>query len=174
MIKMEIPKDKFILDACCGPRMFWFNKQHPNTVFMDIRTMEKGTIVSRPNRCVEPDLIADFKNMPFEDKTFKLVVFDPPHIFFGEKSYMAKTYGRLEKETWKDEIKKGFDECWRVLDDWGTLIFKWNEWDIKKKEVLEVIGKEPLFGHPPLSKTKTHWMCFLKIPKELKEHKEVA
>jgi hypothetical protein len=23
-------KGKFILDACCGPKLFWFNKNHPN------------------------------------------------------------------------------------------------------------------------------------------------
>ena len=26
---------KQILDACCGSRMFWFDKEHPATVFMD-------------------------------------------------------------------------------------------------------------------------------------------
>lgn len=24
--------NKFILDACCGGKMFWFNKNHPNTM----------------------------------------------------------------------------------------------------------------------------------------------
>lgn len=28
-------REKFILDACCGSRMFWFNKAHPNAVYMD-------------------------------------------------------------------------------------------------------------------------------------------
>ena len=26
--------DKPILDACCGSRMFWFNKENPNVVFL--------------------------------------------------------------------------------------------------------------------------------------------
>ncbi len=76
---------------------------------------------------------------------------------------MIKEYGCLNKETWKEDIKKGFEECWRVLDDYGILVFKWNESSIKKKEVLEVIEREPLFGHPNLSKTKTHWFVFMKI-----------
>jgi len=29
---------KFILDACCGGKMFWFNKEHPNVMFADNRT----------------------------------------------------------------------------------------------------------------------------------------
>lgn len=26
-----------ILDACCGSRMFWFDKNNPNVLFMDKR-----------------------------------------------------------------------------------------------------------------------------------------
>ena len=26
---------KAILDACCGSRMFWFDRRHPDVVFMD-------------------------------------------------------------------------------------------------------------------------------------------
>ena len=28
---------KAILDACCGSRMFWFDRRHPDVVFMDRR-----------------------------------------------------------------------------------------------------------------------------------------
>lgn len=28
---------KIILDACCGSRMFWFDKENPWTLFADIR-----------------------------------------------------------------------------------------------------------------------------------------
>ena len=28
---------KIILDACCGSRMFWFDKENPLTLFADIR-----------------------------------------------------------------------------------------------------------------------------------------
>lgn len=30
-------KHKLILDACCGSRMFWFDKNRADTVYMDIR-----------------------------------------------------------------------------------------------------------------------------------------
>ena len=33
-------------------------------------------------------------------------------------------------------------------------------------EILETIGKTPLFGHPNGSKIPTHWFCFMKIPSE--------
>lgn len=158
--------EKFILDACCGPRCFWFQKHQENTIFIDNREEKKGFIDNRENRFVKPDMIMDFRKMSFPDKSFKLIVFDPPHIISkGRNCRMTKIYGNLNKETWREDIKKGFDECWRVLDDYGTLIFKWSECNIKRKDILEVIGKTPLFGHPNGSKIPTHWFCFIKIPK---------
>ena len=162
---MEKTKNKFILDACCGGKMFWYNKNHPNTIYMDNRTEKKGHSSFRKNHEINPDIVADFKNIPFKDNTFKLVVFDPPHLFLGKNAEFTKRYGRLTKDTWKDEIKKGFDECWRVLDNYGVLVFKWNQFDIKKSEVLNVIEREPLFGHVTDRSKNTSWFCFMKFPK---------
>lgn len=159
-------KKKLILDACCGPKHFWFNKNHPYVIYMDIRKRKKGFFKYRKNVEINPDIVADFRHIPFPDKTFKLVVFDPPHLLGKSKINIAKEYGFLNKKTWKKDIKQGFDECWRVLDDYGVLIFKWSETSIKRKEILEVIGKEPLFGHTIRSRVKTHWFCFMKIPEE--------
>ncbi len=158
-------KDKFILDACCGPRFMWFNKKHPNTIYVDIRKEEKGFVKERPNCCVDPDVIADFRNLPFKDKQFKHVVWDPPHLLkLMETSIMRKKFGVLNSETWQADLKKGFNECWRVLDDYGTLIFKWNEGNIPTKKVLSLFPVEPLYGHPTAKSGKTKWMTFMKIP----------
>ena len=163
--KLKMDKNKKILDACCGSRMFWFDKKQPNTIFIDNREYNKGFIDNRKNRELHPDIIMDFRKLEFQDSQFKLVVMDPPHLIGKpDGCRMTKTYGALNKDTWRDDIKKGFDECWRVLDDYGVLIFKWNEASIKKKEVLEVIGRQPLFGHTNGSKIPTHWFCFMKIP----------
>jgi len=162
-------KDKVILDACCGGRMFWFNKHHPNTLYIDNRIRKKGHDSNRPNHCIIPDEVMDFKKLKFDDKSFKLVVFDPPHLIGKPDSCrMIKQYGCLIAETWQDDLRRGFRECWRVLEDYGILIFKWNESSIKKKDVLKLFDVEPLFGHPTLSKIPTHWFCFMKIPKEAK------
>jgi hypothetical protein len=121
---------KIILDACCGSRMFWFDKKQNNTLFCDIRSYDKGFIDNRFNRELHPDMIMDFREMDFPDKSFKLVVFDPPHLIGKpDGCRMTKTYGSLNKETWQSDIKKGFDECWRVLEDYGVLIFKWSNCD---------------------------------------------
>ena len=69
---------KQILDACCGSRMFWFDKEHPAAVFMDNRNFGK-TLCDGRRFEVRPDLIADFREIPFPDESFHLVVFDPPH-----------------------------------------------------------------------------------------------
>ncbi len=149
---------KKILDVCCGSKMFWFDKQNPNTIFMDNRTLEDVLCDGRKLE-IKPDIMGDFRNIPFSDNSFYLVVFDPPHLLkIGENSYMAKKYGRLT-ENWKQDIKQGFKECMRVLKPNGTLIFKWNEQQIKLKEILEIIDYKPLFGN---RRDKTHWLVFFK------------
>lgn len=149
---------KQILDVCCGSRMFWFNKKNPNTIYMDNRQLE-DTLCDGRKLEIKPDVMADFRNIPFKDNSFYLVVFDPPHLKqVGESSYMAKKYGKLTKE-WPTDIKKGFNECMRVLKPNGTLIFKWNEQQIKLKEILDNIDFKPLFGN---RRDKTHWLVFMK------------
>lgn len=54
--------EKPILDACCGGRMFWFNKQNKSAVFMDIRT-ETHELSNGTTLVVDPDVIADFRQM---------------------------------------------------------------------------------------------------------------
>lgn len=153
---------KPILDACCGSKMFWFDKENPNVLFQDIRS-EEHILCDGRRLEVKPDVIADFRDMPYEDESFKLVVFDPPHLDnANETSYMAKKYGTLRGQAWKDDLKKGFDECMRVLEPNGILIFKWNEERITVKRILEIFGKQPLFGHKSGKASKTHWMCFMK------------
>lgn len=69
--------DKLILDACCGSRMFWFDRTNPDVLFMDIRT-EQHTLSDGRDLQIKPDIEADFRDMPFADNTFHQVVFDPP------------------------------------------------------------------------------------------------
>ena len=148
-----------ILDACCGSRMFYFDKTNPNVTFMDIREL-KDTLCDGRKLEIKPDIIGDFRNMPFENNIFDLIVFDPPHLIkAGKNSWLAKKYGKLDKVSWQDDLSKGFNECMRVLRTNGTMIFKWNEEQIKLKEVLSCFSKKPLFGN---KRTKTHWLVFVK------------
>jgi hypothetical protein len=149
--------------------MFWFDKNNPNVLFLDKRVVKPISVGKGKNaRMFEcsPDKVMDFTDLKIKDNTFNLVVFDPPHFTsLGEKSYMAIKYGRLNKKTWRNEIKKGFEECFRVLKENSVLIFKWNEYDIKLSEVLKLTPVKPLFGHPSGKTQKTHWVCFMKTTK---------
>lgn len=151
-----------ILDACCGGKHFWFNKENPNVLFMDVREVPKGTIPQQPNWSVSPDLKADFRDMPFADETFHLVVFDPPHAVTDSDGIITTKYGKLDGE-WEEDFRKGFEECWRVLKPFGVLQFKFNDVSVPINKILKLFPVEPLFG----TKTKkgvnnTFWFTYMK------------
>src|SRR3990167_4167123 len=150
-------EDKKIIDVACGGRMFWFDKQQPNTLFVDKRTMQPEIVGYGIHKRI------DFRKLDLHNNRFSLVVFDPPHLFLGKNSHTAKIYGSLDKETWKEDLTKGFAECFRVLKPEGVLIFKWNEFNIPLKEILKLTPIQPLFGHKSGKAQLTHWLCFMKL-----------
>ena len=81
---------KKILDPCCGSRMFWFDKQDNRAVFTDKRK-ENHILCDGRELVIEPDMVMDFTNLQFDDESFYIVVFDPPHLRkAGPDSWMAK------------------------------------------------------------------------------------
>ena len=159
--------DKPILDACCGGKMFYFDKHDSRVLFQDIRKVKTTLCDGRP----------------FPDGSFSMVVFDPPHLVHsrGKKSKMVDMYGTLSDKTvptgyqkikygalysdWREMLTKGFTECFRVLMPGGFLIFKWNETDIKVSEILKLTPEKPIFGHISGKRSNTHWICFMKEEK---------
>lgn len=152
---------KRVLDACCGSRMFWFDKQNGDCVFVDKRS-EDHTLCDGRSLVVSPDIIADFTALPFAGERFSMVVFDPPHLVrIGKTSWMAKKYGKLEGD-WKESLRKGFAECFRVLKPNGTLIFKWNEHQVPVSQILALTPERPLVGNRCGKLSKSHWIVFMK------------
>lgn len=152
---------KEVLDPCCGSKMFWFDKSDQRVLFTDIRK-EEHTLCDGRKLEIKPDIVMDFRNLQLPDNSFKLVIFDPPHLTkLGKSSWMAKKYGVLNS-TWKEDIAQGFKECWRVLESNGVLIFKWSEKDIKIAQVLKLFSEKPLFGHTTGRHGGTMWVCFMK------------
>ena len=150
-----------ILDPCCGSRMMYFDPQDQRVLFGDIR-LESHILCDGRALEIKPDVRLDFTNLPFSDGIFPVVVFDPPHLVHaGNKSWLGKKYGKLGAD-WREDIKKGFFECFRVLKDDGVLIFKWNENQIPTREVLSLTDRKPVFGHKSGLRSGTHWMCFIK------------
>ena len=159
-----VAKEKFILDATAGFRMMWFNKHHPNTIYLD----------QRPE--CEPDVVGDFRDLNgYPDETFNLIVWDPPHrtlVGVPKDFWIRHHYGQLEPETWQADLKKGFQELWRVLKPRGVLVFKWTDDHIKLHRVLPLFPIKPLFGQTTASTAKastTQWFCFMKIEPEQTE-----
>lgn len=147
--------------------MFWFDRKDPRALYVDKRRethMAKDCSVKNGEReiVVNPDMVADFTNLPLPSDAFSMVVFDPPHIQRnGDTSWLLKKYGVLRGE-WREEIRKGFSECFRVLKPGGTLIFKWCEIEIPLREILSLTPERPLFGHRTGKAAKTHWCAFIK------------
>ncbi len=165
---ISLNADKRILDATCGSRTMWFNKQHPNAVYCDQRKevffnlWKSANNKSERNCIIDPDVQCDFTRLPFEDESFSLVVFDPPHLINAkETAWLVKKYGKLD-EDWPQMLHDGFVECMRVLKTDGVLIFKLSEYDIPDDKVWKAIGQRPLFGHHSGKKSKTFWGCFMK------------
>lgn len=163
-----------ILDPTCGGRHIWSkeNKDREDVLYADIRHEEEGYDEHRPNFSVEPDEIQDYTDLEYEDNSFNLIVWDPPHIVRedGQKQMTGrinKKYGALRAETWQSDIKKGFKEHWRVLKPGGTLVFKFHNGDIPFQDVLELCHKEPMFGTMTKQKSgyETRWFVFYKPEK---------
>ncbi|MFC2334496.1 MAG: SAM-dependent methyltransferase [Prevotella sp.] len=159
--------------------MFYFDKNDEHVLFQDIRNFQT-TLCDGRSFEVKPDIQADFTNMPYPDESFTMVVFDPPHLLrnvgnskfadiYGSLStkasptgYQHIKYGALQNNNWRDMLRNGFSECFRVLKHGGFLIFKWNETDIKTSEILRLTKEKPIFGYISGKRSNTHWVCFMK------------
>ena len=58
-----------ILDACCGSRMFYFDRNNDDVIFMDKRTLDTKLCDGRTLK-INPDIIGDFRKIPFPDERF--------------------------------------------------------------------------------------------------------
>ena len=166
--------EKFILDATAGFRMMWFNKHEPHTIYLD----------QRPE--CEPDIVGDFRDLKqFPDETFRLIIFDPPHIIKNptpQISNMERDFGSLRPDTWKNDLKQAFSELWRVLAPMGILLFKWNTVCQSTPEVMATFHVKPLVyqisstrkdvydGQKRKKDCQTLWFCFMKFPEQKIEH----
>ena len=155
--------DKHIIDVCCGGRHFWFDKNHESAVYCDIRSVCKGSIKVQPNWSCEPDIIQSYTDMVFDDEAFSLVIWDLPHKLKGDSGLITTKYGFLG-DNWREDCRKGFLECMRILKKQGVLIFKYADLDIKVSEMLSLFDIKPLIG--TITKkgvNNTYYFVFMKF-----------
>lgn len=161
---------QLVLDMACGSRMFWFDRSDSRAIFVDNR-QESHSLRDSSSRngsrmlVINPDICCDFAHLPFSDESFPLVIFDPPHLIRnGRSGWLAKKYGKLN-EDWKQSLREGFSEAFRVLIASGVLVFKWNERDIPTSAILALTEHKPLIGNRCGKSAQSHWIVFMKAGK---------
>jgi hypothetical protein len=169
-----------ILDATAGNRSIYEYKKSENIIFIDI---EKQL-------WIKPTLFADSRKLPFKDKTFHTIIFDPPHDW-GDKPFdftMGKflksrqwgrtkpyqfTYYGWDKYKRKNEIIRYIYESQkefaRVATDDALLLLKWCEVRILINRILQLFTEwrtliEIHVGDPThtYGTAKTYWIIMEK------------
>jgi SAM-dependent methyltransferase len=161
-----------ILDATTGFKGIWYIKNHPFVTFMDkrkevLRSSHKGLKKQRIiNIC--PGVVSEWKDAPFPDNYFDMIIFDPPHLIENRDkknlSSLNKSYGYLYKDNWRQELAQGIKKLFDILKPEGVFILKWCENSAKVEEVIKLCPYPPLFGSNTKSKghTQNFWIVFIK------------
>lgn len=159
---MKTTMEAQVLDACCGPRGMWCDKHDSRIIGLDKRCETVSWNEAGGPRELEivPDIVGDFREMPFPDGTFSFVLYDHPHLkWAGKSGRFFLRYGELDRTSWEEDMAAGFRECLRVLRPGGILLFKWSTCQIQMKEVARLFPCPPLFDS---RQGKTHHIIFIK------------
>jgi len=163
-----------ILDATCSIKSMWYQKSHPFVTFMDIRN---GKYIYQDKKkkhkpkvyTIKPDVTSDFRDTPFDDNYFDMIVFDPPHIIQNANSGdMIVRYGKFNiDDNWKQILSDGIMELFRVLKPNSVFILKWSKTkrfghSIPLKEILDLFPYQPMFGTRTGNSDNNHWVVFIK------------
>lgn len=165
-----------ILDATCGGRSIWHpeNKDRDDTLYIDRREddnpLRREEFGYKPrNYSIEPDEVEDYRDLPYDDESFNLIVFDPPHIVRNDgmktlSGVSDRKWGNLHAETWQEDLRTGFKELFRVLSPGGTLVLKFADVSADFDEVLSLTPHDPLFGTSVNNgkNVETRWFVFYK------------
>ena len=141
-----------ILDLSAGHRAIWFDKEHPDCTFIDIRPE------------VAPSIVADSRALdPQVGEGYDLIVFDPPHANYGQNSRLAKNYGYHKTLEIRDLVRRSSKEAARVAKPGALMVFKWNTHDQPLGNILSLLPEwEPLVGTPMVSRrasgSLTYWV----------------
>ena len=153
-----------ILDATCGLKQIWLNKNPKDTIYLDLREGKIEYPSKYRNHSVEPTIVADNRMLPLKDESFDMVIYDPPYILANKATGVLTTkYGILNPFTWRNDIYRTTRELIRVLKQGGFMIFKWGENNKTIKEALKLFPIKPLFGTNTSNyRVKTWFIVFRK------------
>ena len=167
-VRGAIVSAKTILDATTGGGHMWHDdaKDIERAVYADRRQLEGLDL--QPNWECSPGVLCDTRHLPFQDDTFHLIAYDPPHRVTdgGMKALsgvIEQKYGALRAETWQSDLSQSFEELWRVLKPNGTLTFKWADEHKSHDDVLDALPVSPLYGVTTSQRrATTKWWVFNK------------
>ena len=98
MFDFYAPEAQKIMDVACNKRRMWKKSRWADQViYCDIDYM------------MSPEIVCDWSQMPFRDKSIDVIVYDPPHLPVAAASdksmpHYIKNYG-LKSSTKGDNIK---------------------------------------------------------------------
>ena len=104
MVNVFFPDAITCLDSTYGEGNFWSGSSPVKVTAHDLDEQRA------------PDGVMDFTRLSYDDATFDLVVFDPPHLADGgDESVMAGKFGTVAtQEALEELITNGAREAWRV------------------------------------------------------------
>ena len=170
-----------VLDATAGNRVVWRCKDPDGIIFLDLeKRLERKPTIFADNRC-----------LPFRDKSFHTILFDPPHawafksIFWGfpDRETFSRnhpndprqypTYYGMERYRTKSALLKAIYEAQReflrVLVDDGLLWFNWSELKMEANRILvlfdewtELIRLRVVSPNQQLSDCTNYWIALAK------------
>lgn len=106
MLRVLFPDGKTILDMTYGNGGFWRGVPWANVTGIDII----------PDKA--RDVCADFRHLPFADRSFDVTIFDPPYLSDVSKKnpgIVGRRFGSFnnQSDTWQSVVS-GMQEAWRV------------------------------------------------------------
>lgn len=103
ILRVSFPDAKTALDATYGNGNFWNGTAHVKVTGVDL------------NEHRAPDGKADFRDLPYDDESYDVVLLDPPHLAdAGEESIMGQRFGTYAGHNLEQAVRDGAREAYRV------------------------------------------------------------
>ncbi len=160
-----------------GCRSIWFDKEHPDCLYVDRRplivpTQKRGDKLDVSTLAWTPDIVADNSALPFRDNLFSLIVYDPPHRGFTADSNMGRRYGPTSWDELRGSVRAAAKESHRVAEPGALFAMKWNDVHLSMDTVLGLMFSywRALVGHSMIgtnAQSITRWVLLKRVDDRL-------
>ena len=137
ILRVHFPDAESALDPTGGDGGFWDGSE----------SVDVTALYVDPQRAAVGE-VADFRHLEYDDESFDVVLFDPPHVADGgADSIMAEKFGTYADEDLPDVIRDGVREAWRVAR--LGIVVKVTDHVHGQRYVLESDWVRDAVGQPP-------------------------